>query len=215
MSKSLFTLGNFRSWRGEQQVDLASLNLLFGGNSSGKSSIIHALALLKQSEPTKRLIPTGEEINLGRIIDQKNRLAAAKKSDHIEDMINFGLTINLTQSEVVSLSRANRLARMSRKEDDSLTSRANLIGRFSANLGTLFYREYYDDLGQIRHISLHSKEFDIINISLKPKYRTTHISCWVTSDKRFWELILDEKKRMSIPMKMISNAHLTISSALV
>ena len=40
---------NFRSWSGRHYFDLNDINFLFGSNSSGKSSIIHAFSLLKQS----------------------------------------------------------------------------------------------------------------------------------------------------------------------
>ena len=40
---------NFRSWSGRHYFDLNEINFLFGSNSSGKSSIIHAFSLHKQS----------------------------------------------------------------------------------------------------------------------------------------------------------------------
>ncbi len=48
-----FTLSNFRSWEGENKFEFKNLNLLFGKNSSGKSSIIDALSLLSQSSYLK------------------------------------------------------------------------------------------------------------------------------------------------------------------
>lgn len=41
-------LENFKSWR-ELDIELAPLTLLFGTNSSGKTSILQALLLLKQT----------------------------------------------------------------------------------------------------------------------------------------------------------------------
>ena len=64
MSGNQLIISNFRSWRNNNYIDLSSINLLLGANSSGKSSIIHALALLKQSELSHRLIPNGIEIIL-------------------------------------------------------------------------------------------------------------------------------------------------------
>jgi len=43
------SLRNFKSWQ-ELNIDLGSLTLLFGPNSSGKSSVIQALLLLMQTE---------------------------------------------------------------------------------------------------------------------------------------------------------------------
>ncbi len=42
-------LENFKSWR-ELDIDLAPITLLFGTNSSGKSSILQSLLLLIQTE---------------------------------------------------------------------------------------------------------------------------------------------------------------------
>ena len=41
-------LENFKSWR-ELEIDLANINVLFGPNSSGKSSVLQALLMLKQT----------------------------------------------------------------------------------------------------------------------------------------------------------------------
>lgn len=54
-------LGNFKSWR-EMEIDLAPITLLFGTNSSGKTSILHALLLLKQ---TANSFDRGLHINFG------------------------------------------------------------------------------------------------------------------------------------------------------
>jgi len=54
-------LGNFKSWR-EMEIDLAPITLLFGTNSSGKTSILHALLLLKQ---TANSFDRGQHINFG------------------------------------------------------------------------------------------------------------------------------------------------------
>jgi Uncharacterized conserved protein len=42
-------LENFKSFGENQEVELAPLTLLYGPNSSGKSSIIQSLLLIKQS----------------------------------------------------------------------------------------------------------------------------------------------------------------------
>lgn len=54
-------LGNFKSWP-ELDIDLAPITLLFGTNSSGKTSILHALLLLKQ---TANSFDRGQHINFG------------------------------------------------------------------------------------------------------------------------------------------------------
>ncbi len=42
-------IGNFKSWDGQHPIDFGRITGLFGPNSSGKSSIIHLLLLLKQT----------------------------------------------------------------------------------------------------------------------------------------------------------------------
>jgi hypothetical protein len=64
------SLGNFKAFEAEQVLRLAPLTLIFGPNSGGKSSILHALALLKQSFASRVLrcvpfVPGGEFIDLG------------------------------------------------------------------------------------------------------------------------------------------------------
>lgn len=53
-------LENFKSWR-ELDIELAPLTMLFGANSSGKSSVLQALLLLLQTEERT----TWESINMG------------------------------------------------------------------------------------------------------------------------------------------------------
>jgi len=42
-------LENFRAWKGRHDIPLRQLTLIFGPNSAGKSSIFHALGLLRQT----------------------------------------------------------------------------------------------------------------------------------------------------------------------
>lgn len=77
----LMRLGNFRAFD-EVSVEFAPLTVLLGANSTGKSSILHALILLKQSlrggDYRVPLTFGGPLINLGRLKDVgwqgKNRL---------------------------------------------------------------------------------------------------------------------------------------------
>ena len=52
MLKSL-EFENFKSWGGRHRLDFGRITGLFGANSSGKSSIIHLLLLLKQTAETR------------------------------------------------------------------------------------------------------------------------------------------------------------------
>ena len=130
MSGNQLIISNFRSWRNNNYIDLSSINLLLGANSSGKSSIIHALALLKQSELSHRLIPNGIEIDLGRIEDQVNFKAKSKPQSkrELSDFIGFGLKYQLKSFDILRSLRRNRpldyrpLAnRISRSETERLS----------------------------------------------------------------------------------------------
>jgi hypothetical protein len=50
-----FSVGNFKAFQEQQRVPLRPLTLVFGGNSAGKSSIIHALALAHEATRSGRL----------------------------------------------------------------------------------------------------------------------------------------------------------------
>ena len=52
ISNSLFNeigIKNFKSWKDETFIPIEHLNLIFGNNSSGKSSFIQSMILLSQS----------------------------------------------------------------------------------------------------------------------------------------------------------------------
>lgn len=69
------TIGNFKSWKGVQELKLGKLNGFFGTNSSGKSSIAQALLLMKQttqSSDRSLVLNLGDEkspVNLGSFRD--------------------------------------------------------------------------------------------------------------------------------------------------
>lgn len=63
------SINNFKAFSTWQEIKLAPITLIYGPNSSGKSSIIHALMLLKQSitRPSQQggLVSNGEYVDLG------------------------------------------------------------------------------------------------------------------------------------------------------
>lgn len=83
-------LGNFKSWR-ELDIELAPITLLYGTNSSGKTSILQALLLLKQTEVTKRQ----QAINFGGSASEYVDLGAYEDVIHKHD-ISLHLTISVT-----------------------------------------------------------------------------------------------------------------------
>lgn len=58
-------LGNFKAFRRRTVAPLAPLTLVYGPNSAGKSSIIQALLMLKQSRSDAQLRTQGALVNLG------------------------------------------------------------------------------------------------------------------------------------------------------
>ena len=59
---------NFKSWKDSGKVKLAPLTGFFGTNSSGKSSLLQMLLLLKQTIGTDEILFFGDEdslVNLG------------------------------------------------------------------------------------------------------------------------------------------------------
>ena len=92
-----FIIQNFRSWEQKNYIQLSDINFLFGGNSSGKSSIIAALSLLKQSYSQdhgnriiERLKGNGEAINLGPIEHQVNFSAPDSSPEWRDQTLAFG-----------------------------------------------------------------------------------------------------------------------------
>ena len=67
-------LENFKSWR-ELDIELAPITLLYGTNSSGKSSILQSLLLLMQSVEKA----TGNEIDFGGSPNDYVNLGSYKK----------------------------------------------------------------------------------------------------------------------------------------
>ncbi|MCU4599328.1 AAA family ATPase [Acinetobacter bereziniae] len=72
-----FSIKNFKGFRDSRKLKMKPLTFIYGPNSSGKSSIIHALMLLKQSftKPTKNsgLVSNGDYIDLGSYLTMVNQ----------------------------------------------------------------------------------------------------------------------------------------------
>ena len=68
----------FKSWADTGELKLAPLTGLFGTNSSGKTSILQVLLMLKQtaeSPDRKRVLHTGDERSLVDLGDYGSKLA--------------------------------------------------------------------------------------------------------------------------------------------
>lgn len=62
MTLTRIRLENFKSWKDTEDISLKPITGLFGANSSGKSGLIHAILLLKQ---TAESVDRGVDFNLG------------------------------------------------------------------------------------------------------------------------------------------------------
>src|SRR5262249_3198387 len=77
-----WSLANFKSFKDETQLDLAPITVLAGANSSGKSTIIQSILLLKQTiqyvPGTRAIGLNGPLLKLGRFDDIKNTSSQAE-----------------------------------------------------------------------------------------------------------------------------------------
>ena len=193
MSGNQLIISNFRSWRNDNYFDLKSINLLLGSNSSGKSSIIHALSFLKQSKLSWSLIPKSDEIDLGRVEDQVNYKTKSMRRRNKDDYIGFGLKYqikpdDLNQNQFMTGMTGQRYKKGNREEKNRINS-----NDFSRLIGNLEYIERYDDKGLIKDIILSSRKRKILTVSVKNKKssKQVQVSVEVTNDPLYWEEFID------------------------
>lgn len=105
-----YTLENFKAFSSAESLDMSNITLIYGQNSSGKSSIIQSIMLLKQTllgnDPHAGLITDGECISLGDhrtlinrhdsqldiklSLDFENQLSIEKYQDNLKQIPPFG-----------------------------------------------------------------------------------------------------------------------------
>lgn len=92
------SIENFKAFSDKQKIDFAPITLIFGQNSSGKSSIIQSILALKQTLLTPSnsasLITSGTCIDLGGYLSAVNSHDATK-----EIKLNFSFVNNLSSQE--------------------------------------------------------------------------------------------------------------------
>jgi hypothetical protein len=118
------TLRNFKIWRTTGLVRLAPVSLLLGTNSSGKSSIIQSLLLIRQTvrsnDPNVSLNfgneAAGSSVALGQFGDVLNRTSAERRERNIgieftwsptgspEGAFNFSAAYQPTRSDAAEIS---------------------------------------------------------------------------------------------------------------
>ena len=79
---------NFKSWKDSGEVQLAPLTGFFGTNSSGKSSLLQMLLLLKQTIGTEQVLFFGDENSLVNLGSFREVIHGHKDDDPLE--LEFG-----------------------------------------------------------------------------------------------------------------------------
>jgi predicted ATPase len=121
MQLSNLNFSNFKNWK-NFNTDLAKINLFFGQNSSGKSSIIQLLLLLKQTvenKDEKVVLYFGDDkksyVNLGNFDEILNKAALNKKLTigfsfkYFFSKINFNVEIDKKENGIIDVNKLNIL----------------------------------------------------------------------------------------------------------
>jgi len=86
-----FELGNFKAFGDTQSIPIRPLNLIFGANSSGKSSVIHGLLLARHALDTgqidiSRTTLGGESLDLGGFRQYVHRREASRRVELVAEL---------------------------------------------------------------------------------------------------------------------------------
>ncbi len=93
---------NFKSIK-DESLKLSSLNLITGINSSGKSTLLQSILLLKQINISKKTLSLNEHlVELGTIEDALHQF-------YSENKIEIGLTLNSKESFSMSINEPDTI----------------------------------------------------------------------------------------------------------
>lgn len=144
-----FQVKNLRSIEDSGSIDLKKITVLVGRNSSGKSTILRSLPLLRQSveQPTK-----GPLLWYGRLVDFGDFKNAVRDGDTRRGVtIGFGVTL--------SPRRRTAWRALSSQEPEWLTGKSGLRARVDLTIG----RSAEDRVGHIRRIII-SLDSDVVEV---------------------------------------------------
>ena len=114
------TIGGFKSIAGEQSIDIKPLTILAGANSSGKTSIMQLLLLLKQTLEAPYnpgpLMLDGPNVNFS----EAEQLLSRTADGHTEDTFSVGIDLGNT-SAVVCIARNQKLETLVNEEGSRRT----------------------------------------------------------------------------------------------
>lgn len=115
---------NFKSFGEQQEIEFAPLTLLYGPNSSGKSSIIQSLLLIKQS------------------MDNRNQHAAPTFSGNLLDLGSFKTTVHKHDAERDISFEVQYTSSLDIKEHIAKTSNTLIFGKDDLRKLNLKYSNY-------------------------------------------------------------------------
>jgi AAA15 family ATPase/GTPase len=67
---SKLRIKNFKSWKDTGEINMAPITMFFGGNSSGKTSLLQFLLMLKQTAESRSY--SGQVLNFDGIVNLGN-----------------------------------------------------------------------------------------------------------------------------------------------
>jgi predicted ATPase len=190
--KNQFIIENFRSWRGTNFFELNRVNLIFGSNSSGKSSILHAIALLKQSwrvgqfSSLANLQPKGTEIDLGRIEDQISKPIGGKQPDTIGFGLRFYEKLNIFQH--VNEQRRMRPSFSSRGKAGATASFEAFDKLFPSPLD---FRTKFTKDGKLRSVEFRSAGQLVLGLEIKHSKTRNQLSFVCDEEAMYWDRAID------------------------
>jgi len=191
-----FFIENFRSWSGRNYFDLNNINFLFGSNSSGKSSVIHALSLLRQSitsidgfaNAIDFLSPIGEFTDLGPIKKQAFSTINNKKLE-VSDYISFGYKFKDIDKFIKVISHTNRSMTRRGHQQKTVSDFKNLE-LFKGIKEVVLSYNFLSLSGKIDSISLMIDDFKLIEI----RDVNNKIQVELPKDETFWRNNLNISK---------------------
>src|ERR1035437_10158011 len=111
------SVGNFKSWKKIDKMRLAPITGLFGTNSSGKTSILQLLLMLKQtieSSDRAQVLEFGDEKSLTNLGSFRDVVYEHEKPGTIDFSLNWNLSKSLVvkdpESKTKTLLTADQLA---------------------------------------------------------------------------------------------------------
>ncbi|HEV3439624.1 MAG TPA: AAA family ATPase, partial [Gemmata sp.] len=113
MFKSI-RLRNFKGYKDSREIPLGPLTVLIGKNNAGKSTIIHALLLLKQTlddASNAALVTSGPLVELNGFYDILHR----KQSASHDPSGHIGIEVKLTPPEIVGGEFGKRITKEGEK----------------------------------------------------------------------------------------------------